>query len=239
MRTAALLLLGLLGTAMAARQLTMDEPMLLDEYSPLYNVLNITGWEDYPEGCWLFPQPAINLVVDGSVHLVSASAADASKVALDWCMAHGFDAVGEMRVADFSESQVVQTVDLYTGAVCTGVGQPGGVATNGCSALKYVECLKDGATSGCSRRFTTNNGNNNMGYGNGGSAAIPGETGSDNLGNFNQGSTNLGDFNVGSTNVGSYNMGSANYGNCIVGSALKNPNFECGLDLEGLTVVSA
>lgn len=147
------------------------------------------------------------------------------------------------------------------------MGQPGGVATNGCSALKYVECLKDGATSGCSRRFTTNNGNNNMGcvlsvlgpggagrgaagtrrhshsalccalmlrkadalhslpqcraspaplltlhslhpallhrgpyplcsYGNGGSAAIPGETGSDNVGNFNQGSTNLGDFNV-------------------------------------------
>ncbi|GAB4822272.1 hypothetical protein N2152v2_009318 [Parachlorella kessleri] len=194
-----------------------------------YSILNITGWDDYPEGCWLFPLPAINVQIDGIVYLLATeTAADDTSagvnVAAAWCEKNGFDGVGETRKADFSEGQTVRSIQIATGETCEGMGLPNGQGAP-CTAFQYIECIKGAATSGCSRRFTSANfGDNNMGYGNNLGWSV---SGSDNVGNFNNGSTNLGDYNLGSANRGSFNQGSANYGNCNMGSAMKGDFVEC------------
>lgn len=223
MKVLALLLL-VAATAHAARDLQAATYPILDDYEPLYSVLNITGWDDYPEGCWLFPLPAINVVIDGKVYLLSArSQAGAPEVAAAWCDYNGFDGVGEWRLQDWSESQSASTVDIATGAVASGVSGPGGAGMQNVVAFKYLECTKSGATAGCSRRYKagSNNGVDNMGYGNG-VGSVPAAT---NVGNFNDGSTNLGDWNTGSANFGSFNVGSANKGNCIRGASAVTGSF--------------
>lgn len=60
-------------------------PML----AALYNVLNITGWDAYPD-CWVFPQPAISLVFEDLTHLIAFTADEEDEsagqtVADAWC----------------------------------------------------------------------------------------------------------------------------------------------------------
>lgn len=55
----------------------------------LYNLLNITGWDAYPD-CWVFPQPAISLVFEDTTHLIAFAADEDDKsagrtVANAWC----------------------------------------------------------------------------------------------------------------------------------------------------------
>lgn len=217
-----------LGVAMGARRLHMaDEYPLLQQYQPLYNVLNVTGWEDYPEGCWVFPLPAINLVMDAEVYLLAAETgpddtSDGLDVATAWCESLGFDAAGEMQLHSVSEGQLIRNVQIGTGDTCEAVGGPAGTGAP-CTVFTFIECIKGAATKGCGLRFTTNNGVDNRGYGNN----VGWVSGATNTGNFNNGSSNLGDWNLGSANLGSFNDGSANYGNCNTGSAMKGDFVAC------------
>lgn len=180
---------------------------LLSTLPPLYDFLNATGLDDYPlSNCWLFPQPAISLVVDATAYQVAfeatpTSGTDGAAVANAWCLEKGFGKAVDFRKADFNAGQP-PAPSLYLGDGSTGTG----------SAFKYIECASPPAVAGCSR-----DNNNNQGWNN---------TGTGNLGNSNLGSSNVGDFNQGSANVGLFISGSASKGvgltcsACVAGDSM-------------------
>jgi hypothetical protein len=144
-----------------------------------YDAAEILGWgiNNYPD-CWVFPLPALTMVKDDRVFLLSSTTADSTdgKAAADaWCTSRNFTSAGDFQIQNWPTDYPVLTLTADAGNECEDTCTD---MKCKCSSYKFVECFRGAAGAGCGKTFKDNSGVDNNGSGN---------FGVTNIGNYNNG----------------------------------------------------